>query len=236
MTAARLRWVLVGVISALMVLLLLRKRAREQTVDPGLSPEAIARLGADAAVHSTDESPAADASPALARTVRDPGVRDDVRRRIWAAWNQQGPATAPPSADPLHAPMPVLESGAVDPQYLRQRIREDFVPMAQVCYESFLSRRPGTSGRALMDFTIVGDPSIGGVIDEATVGDANADAGPEAPGVFDPEFVTCLRESLMTVAFAPPPQRGRLRVRYPLQLRPDAPDAATAVTAPASAR
>lgn len=37
----------------------------------------------------------------------------------------------------------------------------------------------------------------------------------------DSGFATCLRESMYTVAFRPPPGRGSLRVRYPFIFRPE---------------
>lgn len=159
----------------------------------------------------------------MAQSTRDRAVRDALRRRIWTAWNQRGPAIAPPGADPLHAPIPARDE-PLDAQYLRARIREDFIPMAQVCYDSFLTRRPGVGGTLQMDFTLVGEAGLGGVVDEAEVHSPEVDGGfaPDQP--WDPEFFRCLRESLLTVAFRPPPASGRLRVRYPLTLSPESPD------------
>jgi hypothetical protein len=154
-----------------------------------------------------------------ATTVRDRAVRDEVRRRILAAWLLALPAAdaAPPDAT-FYAPMPLLDGGTVDPVYLRERIREDFIPMARQCYDQLLARSPGVAGRAVAEFVIVGDERVGGVADEVSV-------DPGDGGLADPGFATCLRESLSTVAFRPPPGRGSLRVRYPFTFAPDAPDA-----------
>ena len=68
-----------------------------------------------------------------------------------------------------------------------------------------------------MNFTIVGDEHVGGIVDEASaeVGDG---------GFGDDELVTCLRESMGTMAFRPPPRSGRVTVRYPLRFESDSPD------------
>lgn len=153
-------------------------------------------------------------------TVHDRAVRDDLRRRILAAWLESMPtvAEAMDAAVPALVPMPVLDGGTVDPTYLRERIREDFVPMARQCYEQLLGRQPEASGRVLAEFVIVGDERLGGVVDEVSVAARDG-------GITDPGFATCLRESMYTVAFRPPPGRGSLRVRYPFTFTPGRPDA-----------
>jgi hypothetical protein len=155
-----------------------------------------------------------------AATVRDPAVRDEVRRRLLAAWAASLPdgfdAGAVDAA--AFAAMPVLDGGTVDPTYLRERIREDFIPMARQCYEQLLARQPGASGRAVTEFVIAGDERVGGIVDEVRV-------EPGDGGLSDPGFGRCLEGSMSAVAFRPPPGRGTLRVRYPFTFAPDAPDA-----------
>jgi len=122
---------------------------------------------------------APDATAPLARTVHDRAVRDAVRRRIFLAWSRAAdttaiaPSPAPQAPDPLHAPMPTLDGGAVDPDYLRARIREDFLPMAQQCYAQWEHRAADAGGapggRVVTDFVIVGDEHVGGVVDEVTL-------------------------------------------------------------------
>ena len=143
-------------------------------------------------------------------------VRDDIRARILAAWLSTLPEVDAgfDAGLALQLPMPVLDGGTVDPAYLRERIREDFVPMARACYEQLLGRRPNASGRALTEFVILGDDRLGGVVDEVSV-------QPGDGGLADEGFATCLRESMYTVAFRPPPGRGSLRVRYPFIFLPD---------------
>ncbi|MEZ4406184.1 MAG: AgmX/PglI C-terminal domain-containing protein [Polyangiales bacterium] len=156
-----------------------------------------------------------------ARTVHDRAVRDDIRRRLYQAWMASLARSVDASAgraDPLHAPMPTLPDGRVDPEYVRDRIREDFVPLAQSCYDQLIERQPGVSGRAVAEFTVMGDEHVGGVVDDVRI-----DTGDS--GLAETEFSTCLRESMVTVSFRPPPGRGSLRVRYPFRFTPEPPEA-----------
>jgi hypothetical protein len=165
-------------------------------------------------------APAPDAAIALTHTVRDRALRDEFRRQIYAAWRGTTGPNADPPSDSLHAPMPQIDGGGVDPSYIRERIHEDFLPMASACYEQFLTRRPGVGGRSVMSFRVVGDPHVGGVVEEATIDSGDG-------GLAEPEFETCMRESMMAMAFRPPPGSGSVSVTYPFGLRPDSPDAST---------
>lgn len=174
------------------------------------------------------EPPRAIVTAALApptRTVRDRATRDAVRAEIYRTWSAANGASAPAGQargpDPVTAPMPSQPSVVpITPDYIRQRIREDFLPMARACYEQLLHRVPGSRGVARMRFRLVGSEGVGGVIDEANM---LAPDGGAAMG--DAEFTTCMTESMMTMAFVPPPSGTSLEVTYPFRLEPDAPDA-----------
>jgi hypothetical protein len=110
-------------------------------------------------------------------------------------------------------------SDRVDPAYLRARIREDFLPVTSACFESFVARGTDAGaieGRVIIEFTVVGDEHIGGLVDDVALDDERDGGAPDA-GFGDAEFRMCLRESMMAMAFAPPPQGARLRVRYPFR-------------------
>ncbi len=124
----------------------------------------------------------------------------------------------------------LLGAGALDPDYIRSRIQDDLVPMATTCYDQLLTRSPGARGEMAMEFTIVGAPGVGGVVEEAELDCGAAREGP----LTEPDFARCIRESLMTVSFQPPDERGRIRVRYPLRFAPEAPDASAPDAPPAA--
>lgn len=160
--------------------------------------------------------PAVDAGVTVA-SVRDRALRDRIREAIVRAWSADagapraaGGGEAAPLAIPPHA-------GTLDARFIRERVREDFLPMASACYDLLLQRRPAGEGRVTMEFEIVADANLGGLVEDARfVGDAGA----ADSGVWEGEFLTCMRESMMTVAFLRPEGDGRVTVRYPFRLSP----------------
>ena len=142
------------------------------------------------------------------RNVMSVKEREDLKKKIYGAlWAESGKVPsrseierAPPSAAPL------------SPAYVQSRIREDFKPMAAKCYEELLSRHPDAGGTEVMEFTIVADEKLGGIVEETNLGDGGT--------MVDPSFSTCMRESLSTVAFAPPPKGGKTTVHYPFSFSP----------------
>jgi hypothetical protein len=154
----------------------------------------------------------------IERTIADRAVRDELRRRILERWalgsGETDEADAAPQAPQAQVPMPTLPSGEVDPEYIRSVIREDMFPMARACYEELLSRHPDAGGRVEMFFKIAADEHLGGVIDDVSI-----DAGkPDA--IRDDAMNTCVRESLLTLAFRPPPKGGSVTVGYPILFSP----------------
>lgn len=144
------------------------------------------------------------------RTVVDKARRDDMRRRIleglWAsdpnAANAASGGAAPPPRD----------DRPLDKEYIQERVREDFFPMAKQCYEELLARKPSAAGRFVVKFKIVGDEKVGGVVDEAEVDPSST--------LVDEKMSTCLRESMLAMAFKPPHKGGSVTVTYPIQFSP----------------
>lgn len=161
--------------------------------------------------------PAVDAGAAPA-SVRDRALRERIREAISRAWGADaGALTGGAGAAPTAPAAIPARTGTLSAQYLRERIREDFLPMASACYDSLLQRRPAGEGRVTMEFEIVADANLGGLVEDARfVGDAGA----ADSGVWEGEFLTCMRESMMTVVFLRPQGDGRMTVRYPFRLSP----------------
>jgi hypothetical protein len=156
----------------------------------------------------------------------DRAKADEMRERIRALLAEAGPllAAGEPSAAPSAAAsfrtmpqIPQLDGGMkVDPQYLRDVMHSDFFPLAKDCYVTALKKQPQLGGRIVMHFEILGDRKIGGVVDEAKF--------LEGTTIDDPEFQTCVRESMMSVSFAAPPEDGSLTVTFPILFSPDEPE------------
>jgi hypothetical protein len=92
-------------------------------------------------------------------------------------------------------------------RFIQERIRNDFVPMAKGCYQDLLRRKPEVEGDVVVGFEILGDESVGGVVNSAEIRDEST--------LRDESLETCLRESFLAVYFDPPPGGGRATIRFP---------------------
>jgi hypothetical protein len=158
---------------------------------------------------------------ALAQTVHDPKVRDELRKRILAGWAAEGePEVAAAAKQGRFLPAPTgPDGGRMDPKYIQEVVRGEFFPMAEKCYEELLTRKKGgggwpPKGRIEMSFTIVADEKLGGILE-----DVEADHGDG--GLADAKMTTCMRESMSTLAFRPPAHGGYVTVVYPFDFAPD---------------
>ncbi len=176
------------------------------TTDPAASLEA-----SEAAARGE-----ADGGP-ITKTMHDPRVRDELRKRILAGWAAQGePEVAAAAKLGRFIAAPTGDGGgAMDPKYIQEVVRGEFFPMANKCYQELLSRKDA-GGRVEMSFTIVADEKLGGLVEDVVV---NSDGG-----VADEKMTTCMRESLTTLSFRPPAHGGYVTVVYPIEFANDARD------------
>jgi hypothetical protein len=136
-----------------------------------------------------------------------------MREKIYRAFGRPPPSPnlrrgVPPGSAPITAPPQTL-----DKKYIQDRIREDFVPLAKECYEAALERDESLAGKMIIEFTIVGDGSVGGVVDSANL--------LEESTLAESELSLCMRESMMSMSFEPPESGGMTTVRYPFVFRQD---------------
>lgn len=170
----------------------------------------------DALVDGGAASAASWEGGAIAATIHDKNVRDQLRQRILAGWAANpDPEVATAAKEGRFVPAPAGEDGGrMDPKYIQEVVRGEFMPMAKKCYEELLTRNKKARGRFEMSFTIVADDKLGGIVE-----DAEADHGDS--GVADEKMTTCMRESMSTLAFRPPAQGGYVTVVYPISFSPD---------------
>ena len=133
------------------------------------------------------------------------------------AWSTPEPS-ASVAAKPNYPDMPTLAPGdggeaQVDPKYIQDRIHKDLFPLALDCYTDALKKSPKLAGRLNVYFRVVGDPKIGGVVDETKM--------LEDTTIDDADFQRCVRESMMSVTFDAPPDGGMVTVVYPIDFSPD---------------
>jgi hypothetical protein len=198
-----------------------------------LGPGQAGALGSDGVPRRATEEPAppperqltaeADAERARARRVADAVRRNAARRREAQAAKSgaaaKRPGAAPPSQEAQAAPAASESTSALKPQgerrreYIQRTMREQYYPVARDCYEELLGRDPKARGKVVLEFAIVGDGDAGVVDRVATRDDENT--------IDDPEFVMCMRESLYTAVFEPPPPgANETTVVYPVMLEP----------------
>jgi hypothetical protein len=157
------------------------------------------------------------------RREHDRHVRDELRRKILESWaraaREAGASEDPGSAGGSTATTVLAaraygEDQKLDKEYIQHVMREELFPLARQCYEQLLERQPDAGGRVTLSYSIVGDAQLGGYVDDTSI-----DAG--APDdIQDPEMLTCMRESMNSVSFAPPKTGGAVTVDYPIELAP----------------
>ncbi len=140
-----------------------------------------------------------------------------MREKIYRAFGRALPSsgTAPSATKGSHAPLQKL-----DKKYIQERLREDFKPPAKECYEAALERDKSLAGKMVIEFTIVGDESVGGTVDSATL--------PDESTLVESDLSMRVRQSLLSMSFAPPENGGMTTVRIPFFLAPREPDAGAA--------
>ena len=102
-----------------------------------------------------------------------------------------------------------LAAGGIDKAYIRAQMAE-LLPVFRECYDLSLARNPDLEGRIAVDFTIVGEPDVGGLVESS---EYNA----QESTIVEPHLVECVRESVYTLEFPPPQDGGTITVTYPLE-------------------
>ena len=141
-----------------------------------------------------------------------PAQHDDARRRIQAALTPAQSDRSTPHAEDRNV-ADEQPPGKLDEAYIREVVTEDLVPIAKECYESALEDDPALGGRLTLQFSIVGDASVGGIVDEVSIDDENST-------LRHPSLGECMTESTATLLFDPPEDGGRVVVHYPFVFEP----------------
>jgi hypothetical protein len=197
------------------------RRAEVEDESPTAAPVA-AREGASSNRAGSRSTPVDAAAPPDLPPL-DRQRSDAMRAAIHALFAAQLDARAiegnlaAPSPIPARGTMPT-DGGALR-SYIRDRVHEDLFPLARECYARALTKNPTLAGRLIVNFRIVGDERVGGVVDTADI-DPKSDLD-------NAELSQCVRESMMSVYFdAPPGAQGEVTVTYPIEFSPgDPPDA-----------
>lgn len=106
-------------------------------------------------------------------------------------------------------------SGDFDKDYIRACVRE-LIPLITECYEEGLLRDNKIEGTVVVDFTIEGEPGVGGLVGESTIDDKEST-------LTDPEVRECIQATMYALQIDPPANGGIVKVHYPFAFSRAAP-------------
>jgi hypothetical protein len=194
-------------------------RSKDATARPRAAPARSAAADVAPAPPSEPSDTATEAKRAEARR-----ARDAMRAEILAALRRRDAGSAaaprPPAPTPASTARAAAQAedepphGHYEASYIREHFRADMFPLLKSCYADALTRRPSLAGKLVLQFAIVGDQQVGGIVESARFADES--------DLKDTPMETCVRESLMTLTFDKPPEGGGMvTVTYPIEFSPD---------------
>lgn len=92
-------------------------------------------------------------------------------------------------------------------------INEDLMPLVDECYALARHTQPELAGMLVLNFELIGDEDIGGVIESVELG-LNTE-------MTEPSLVECVQESILATTLPPPEEGGRDEISLSLRLEPD---------------
>ena len=146
--------------------------------------------------------------------------REQLLQAIRSARRRAVTASSP-SAVNWHAPASsgspattTIDRNSSDPdkEYVREAVR-GLLPMIVDCYKDALDTQPTLAGTLVVNFTIEGEPGIGGLVTESTI-----DA--EDSEIKDPAMGQCVQETMFALEIDPPSSGGVVKVTYPFRFEP----------------
>jgi hypothetical protein len=200
-----------GLVVLAVIYFLYSRSHKSKPIDPPDDPNVIANPADFTANGAASNASAQAASRAPEMPELDRARADTIREQLREL--PPLPRAASNSTTPgQRGNYPVMpddpDSSATLSQYIRSRIKEDYVPLARSCYKNALEKNPDLGGRVVMKFRIGGDRRVGGVVESAEVDPATT--------MQDDPFLECVKESMMAVSFDAPPNDGHVDVVYPL--------------------
>ncbi len=216
--------VLLAVVAGLVAAYFLLTQEPDPVAPPGVPPlSAVANLPAERLVTeprlpgtleagTDDRAGGATPLPRPPRSALDPKERAillaALLSRIDAAPGARGPESG--GAGEPAAPA-TASAGSLSKEYIQEQIRE-ILPLVKQCYEQALLAHPETAGKLVVRFSIVGDPELGGLIEQSEIVDTEG-------GAADEGLSTCVRETMYALRLQAPEGGGRMVVTYPFIFR-----------------
>lgn len=92
-------------------------------------------------------------------------------------------------------------------------INDDLMPLADECYEQARETDPELTGMLDINFQVIADEDIGGLVDAVDLGRENE--------IENEALVECVRETILSTIFPSPNETGEQGVRLTLRFTPD---------------
>jgi len=113
-----------------------------------------------------------------------------------------------------HLPAPAAGASAVDASeldkdYIRAQLAA-LLPLIKECYENALITQPTLAGRLVVNFTIIAEPDVGGLVSESAINN-------EKSTIADAPLRECVQETMYGAHFPAPLDGGEVRVTYPFE-------------------
>ena len=99
-----------------------------------------------------------------------------------------------------------IYTGVLSKKYLKKQIKE-IIPEVKNCYTESLKDDPDLAGKLTLEFTIMGDPDLGAIIEKSDILENSMNSSDK--------FNSCVLDSLYELKLEAPESGGKIRVKYP---------------------
>ena len=127
----------------------------------------------------------ADRPPRIEQPKRAPALTPEAHRALVASIRGRLGGGSSPAGEPLR--MTETPAGSLDPTYIREAMHE-IRPLLRGCYDRALALDPRLSGKLVVQFTIIGDEELGGVVAVSEIVEDQTNRP-------SPSLVECIRET-----------------------------------------
>lgn len=185
--------------------------ASEPTQAPADSPAAATARSPHDSHDARDSTPRGE--HLAVRRLANADARAQLLQAIRSA--QQRRARAATASGPRSAPPPAItheDLGDMDREYIRNSVRA-LLPLITECYETALETDPTLAGALVVNFTIEGEPDVGGLVTESSINDDGSEIRNES-------MRECLQETMFALEIDPPTNGGTVKVTYPFTFSP----------------
>lgn len=137
------------------------------------------------------------------------------QRLAVAAHAAASPPAQPSRTEALHTQSSTTDdndSSDPDEDYI-QGAMTGLLPLIVDCYKQARTTHPDLAGTLVVNFTIEGEPGIGGLVTESTVDSNHSE-------IKDPALSECVQETMFALEIDPPSNGGTVHVTYPFTFRP----------------